>query len=73
MSINRLTGIQLVVAFCFRIPEVLFNNLTIIGFICDSSVDRNDSWIEDLRTDRTNICFYHYGSWVEGWNPVKLA
>ena len=29
--------------------------------------------LEDLHTDRTNICFYHYGSWGRGLGSRKAS
>ena len=29
--------------------------------------------LEDLHTDQTDTCFYHYGSWRRGLGPVKQA
>ena len=51
MSVSRLIGVQLVVFFCSSIPVVLLDNPSspdlcfIIGFFCDLSVARNDSWM----------------------------
>ena len=80
MSISRLTGFQLVVFFCSN-PGITkcLNTLFllspylcfIIGFICDSSVARNDLWMSKKTKQR--YVFTILKAEGEGWDPVKLA